>query len=253
MLNILNVILDWIKDILTQCIQDNLNGMFDQINAEVGTIAGTVGLTPAAWNAGVFSMIRALSDNVVVPVAGMILTFVLCYELISMIIDRNNFHDIETFLFFKWIFKCFVAVYFVTHTFDITVAVFELAQRMVERSAGIITGTTAIDFATAAGNIAGQLESMGIGELFGLLVETLLLRLTAPIMSLCVMLVLVGRMVEIYVRPLGRLSNPAFSKRLEIVSRKEGEISNQSSHDLSKWGNPMGSVAYRYHFDMVRV
>ena len=91
MLNILNVILDWIKDILTQCIQDNLNGMFDQINAEVGTIAGTVGLTPAAWNAGVFSMIRALSDNVVVPVAGMILTFVLCYELISMIIDRVRF------------------------------------------------------------------------------------------------------------------------------------------------------------------
>ena len=199
MLNILDTILSWIKDILTQCIQDNLNGMFDQINAEVGTIAGTVGLTPAAWNAGVFSMIRALSDNVVVPVAGMILTFVLCYELISMIIDRNNFHDIETFMFFKWIFKCFVAVYFVTHTFDITVAVFELAQRMVERSAGIITGTTAIDFATAAGNIAGQLESMEIGELFGLLVETLLLRLTAPIMSLCVMLVLVGRMVEIYV------------------------------------------------------
>ncbi len=199
MLNILETIENWIKEILTQCIQDNLNGMFDQINAEVGTIAGTVGLTPAAWNAGVFSMIRALSDNVVVPVAGMILTFVLCYELISMIIDRNNFHDIETFLFFKWIFKCFVAVYFVTHTFDITVAVFELAQRMVERSAGIITGTTAIDFAAAAGNIAGQLESMGIGELFGLLVETLLLRLTAPIMSLCVMLVLVGRMVEIYI------------------------------------------------------
>ena len=199
MLNILETILDWTKNILTECITDNLNGMFDQINTEVGAVAGTVGQTLADWNAGVFSMIRTLSDNVIVPVAGMILTFVLCYELISMIIDRNNFHDIETFIFFKWVFKCFVAVYFVTHTFDITIAIFELAQHIVQQSAGIITGTTAIDFAAAAGNIADQLDGMGIGELFGLLVETLLLRLTVPIMSLCVMLVLVGRMVEIYV------------------------------------------------------
>ena len=199
MLNILDTILTWIENILTECITDNLNGMFDQINTEVGAVAGTVGQTPATWNAGVFSMIRQLSDNVVVPVAGMILTFILCYELISMIIDRNNFHDIETFLFYKWIFKCFVAVYFVTHTFDITVAIFELAQHIVQQSAGIINGSTDIDFAAAAGNIASQLDGMGIGELFGLLVETLLLRLTVPIMSLCVMLVLVGRMIEIYV------------------------------------------------------
>ena len=199
MLNILDTILNWIENILTECITDNLNGMFDQINTEVGAVAGTVGQTPATWNAGVFSMIRQLSDNVVVPVAGMILTFILCYELISMIIDRNNFHDIETFLFYKWIFKCFVAVYFVTHTFDITVAIFELAQHIVQQSAGIINGSTDIDFAAAAGNIASQLDGMGIGELFGLLVETLLLRLTVPIMSLCVMLVLVGRMIEIYV------------------------------------------------------
>ena len=199
MLNILDTILNWIKGILTDCITDNLNGMFDQINNEVGGIAASVGQTPAAWNAGVFSMIRALSDNVIIPVAGMILTFVLCYELISLVIDRNNLHDFETFAFYKWIFKSFVAVYFVSHTFDITIAIFELAQRMVERSAGLIVGTTAIDFATAAGNIASQLDGMGVGELFGLLVETLLLRLTVPIMSLCVMLVLVGRMVEIYI------------------------------------------------------
>lgn len=199
MLNILDTILDWIKSILTDCITDNLNGMFDQINNEVGGIAASVGQTPAAWNAGVFSMIRALSDNVIIPVAGMILTFVLCYELISLVIDRNNLHDFETFAFYKWIFKSFVAVYFVSHTFDITIAIFELAQRMVERSAGLIVGSTAIDFATAAGNIASQLDGMGVGELFGLLVETLLLRLTVPIMSLCVMLVLVGRMIEIYI------------------------------------------------------
>ena len=199
MLNILETILDWIKDILSDCIIDNLSGMFDQLNSEVGEVAGTVGQTPEAWNAGVFSMIRNLSDNVVVPVAGMILAFVLCYELISMIIDRNNLHDLDTFMFFKWVFKCWVAVYFVTHTFDITIGVFELAQHMVQQSAGIITGSTAIDFASVAGNIADQLDGMGVGELFGLLVETLLLRLTVPIMSMCVMLVLIGRMIEIYI------------------------------------------------------
>lgn len=199
MLNILETIQNWIKDILSACIIDNLTGMFDQLNSEVGEVAGTVGTTPEAWNAGVFSMIRNLSDNVVVPVAGMILAFVLCYELISMIIDRNNLHDLDTFMFFKWVFKCWVAVYLVTHTFDITIGVFELAQHMVQQSAGIITGSTAIDFASAIGNVADQLDGMGVGELFGLLVETLLLRLTVPIMSLCVMLVLVGRMIEIYI------------------------------------------------------
>ena len=199
MLNILDIILNWIKDILSECITDNLSGMFDQINTEVEAIAGTVGQTPADWNAGVFSMIRTLSNNVVIPVAGIILTFVLCYELISMLIDRNSFHDIETFLFFKWIFKCVAAVFFVTHTFDITMAIFELAQNMVQQSAGVITGTTAIDFATAVGDITAQLDGMGVGELFGLLVETLLLRLTMPILSLCVMLVLVGRIVECFI------------------------------------------------------
>ena len=199
MLNILDTILEWIQDILTECILDNLNGMFDQMNSEVGAVVGMAGQTPASWNAGVFSMIRQLSDNVAVPIAGMILTFVLGYELISMVIDRNNLHDFETFIFFKWIFKCFVAVYFVTHTFDITVGIFELAQFMVLRSAAVIGGNTAIDFAAAAGNIESQISAMGIGELFGLLVETLLLRLTVPIMAVCVMLVLVGRMVEIYV------------------------------------------------------
>ena len=199
MLNILDIITDWIKDILRDCIIGNLDGMFDQINSEVGEVAANVGTTPAAWNAGVFSMIRNLSDNVVVPIAGMIITFVLCYELISMIIDRNNLHDFETFIFFKWIVKAFISVTLVTHTFDITMAIFELAQNVVQQSAGIITGTTSIDFTTAIGNVTTQLEAMELGELFGLLVETLLLKITTPIMSLCVMLVLIGRMIEIYI------------------------------------------------------
>ncbi len=199
MLNILDIIADWIKGILRDCITGNLDGMYDQINRQVGEVSAQVGQTPAAWNAGVFSMIRNLSDNVVVPIAGVIITFVLTYELITMITEKNNLHDFETFMFFKWIFKAFVAVSLVTHTFDITMGIFELAQNVVQRSAGIISGTTDIDFAAVLGDIAEQLEPMGIGELFGLLVETMLLRITAPILSLCVMLVLVGRMVEIYI------------------------------------------------------
>lgn len=199
MLNILDTIQEWLKSILIECILGNFSGMFDQINTQVGEVAGEVGKTPAAWNAGVFSMIRNLSDNVVVPVAGLIITFVLTYELITMIIDRNNLHDFDTFTIYKWIFKAFVAVYLVTHTFDITMAIFELGQHIVQQSAGIITGSTSIDFAAALGDVQVQLDAMGIGELIGLLVETLLLRITSPILSLCIMLVLVGRMIEIYI------------------------------------------------------
>ena len=199
MLNILDIITDWIKGILRDCIMGNLDGMFDQINSEVGEVAANVGKTPAAWNAGVFSMIRNLSDNVVVPVAGMIITFVLCYELISMLMEKNNFHDFETYAIYKWVLKAFIAVYLVTHTFDITMAIFELAQNVVQQSAGIITGTTSIDFATVIGDVSTQLEAMELGELFGLLVETMLLKITMPILSFCVMIVLVGRMIEIYI------------------------------------------------------
>ena len=199
MLNILDIIIDWLTELLKDCIMGNLDGMFDQINREVGEVAANVGTTPAAWNAGVFSMIRSLSDNVIVPIAGIVLTFILCYELISMIIEKNNLHDFETFAIYKWIVKTFIAVYLVTHTFDITMAIFEVAQSIVHQSASIITGTTSISFASALGDVAAQLDGMGIGELFGLLVETMLLRITMPILSLCVMLVLVGRMIEIYI------------------------------------------------------
>ena len=199
MLNVLDSIREWMMEVLRECIISNLSGLFDQINTEVGEVAANVGTTPAAWNAGVFSMIRNLSDNVVVPIAGMVITFVLCYELITMLMERNNFHDFESFALFKWVFKACVAVYLVTNTFNITMAIFDLAQTVVQRSAGIITGTTSVDFAAAIGDVAAQLETMELGELFGLLIETMLLKITMPILSLCVMLVLVGRMIEIYI------------------------------------------------------
>ncbi len=199
MLNILDQIEQWIKGFLIECITGNLSGLFDQVNEAVGGVAADVGKTPQDWNAGVFSMIRALSDNVIVPIAGIILTFVLCYELISMITEKNNMHDFDTFNIFKWIFKVFVATYFVTHTFDITMAIFELSQSVVRQSTGVITGNTNIQFDAVMGSLTAQLETMENGELFGLLVETMLIRITTPILSVCVMLVLVGRMVEIYI------------------------------------------------------
>ncbi|GMG56910.1 VirB6/TrbL-like conjugal transfer protein, CD1112 family [Enterococcus gallinarum] len=199
MLNILDQIEQWIKDFLIECITGNLSGLFDQVNDAVGDVAADVAKTPQTWNSGVFSMIRSLSDNVIVPIAGIILTFVLCYELISMIVEKNNMHDFDTFNIFKWIFKVYVATYLVTHTFDITMAIFELSQTVVRRSAAVITGNTSIRFSAVLGSLASQLDTMGIGELFGLLVETALIRITTPILSVCVMLVLVGRMVEIYI------------------------------------------------------
>ncbi len=199
MLNILDQIGQWIRDFLIECITQNLSGLFDQVNEAVGDVAVEVGKTPQNWNAGVFSMLRSLSDNVIVPVAGMILTFVLCYELISMITEKNNMHDFDTFNIFKWIFIVFVATYFVSHTFDITMAVFDVSQNVVQRSAAVITGRTDVPFDTVMAGLMTQLNTMGNGELFGLLVETMLLRLTTPVLSLCIMLVLVGRMVEIYI------------------------------------------------------
>lgn len=199
MLNIFEQIEEWIKTFLIDCINGNLSGVFDMVNSAVGDVAGKVGETPEEFNSGVFSMIRTLSDNVVVPIAGIILTFVLCYELISMIIEKNNMHDFDTFNLFKWMFKVFVAVYLVTNTFNIVMAVFDLAQHVVQSSSGVIVGDANIDIESMLGNFAPTLEAMGIGELLGLLVETFLLRAATPIMSICVSLVLVGRMIEIYI------------------------------------------------------
>ena len=200
MQNILEQIEQWIKEFLIDCITGNLTGMFDEVNSKVGEIATEVGKTPQLWNSGVFSMIQNLSETVIIPIAGLIVTFVLCYELIGMIIEKNNLHgDFDTFQLFKWIFKTFVATYIVTHTFDIVIAVFELSQNIVNQSATVINGNTAIEFNTIIGDLTEQLENMEVGELFLLLIETSLVGVTMNAVSICVTLVLLGRMVEIYI------------------------------------------------------
>ena len=199
MLNILAIIWDWIKDMLRECIKGNLSGMFDSVNDKIGAVAADVGTSPADWNPGIFSMIRTLSHNVIIPIAGMVLAFVLCYELISMLTEKNNMHDFETYNLYKWAVKSVIAIYLVTHTFDITMAIFDVGQHVVRLSAGLTAGRTSVDFAAALGDIDTQLQAMEMGELLGLLVETTLLKITVPALSICIMLVVVSRMIEIYI------------------------------------------------------
>ena len=198
MKGILDSINEWIREILIGAINGNLSTMFGDVNEKVGSIAGEVGQTPQAWNASIFSMIRTLSENVIVPVAGLVITYVLCYELITMITDKNNMHDVDTFMFFKWFFKSWVAVYLVTHTFDITMAVFELAQHVVGGAAGVIGGNTSINVNSALSSMQSQFGSMEIPELLLLVMETSLVSLCMKIMSILITVILYGRMIEIY-------------------------------------------------------
>ncbi len=198
MKGILDSINEWIKGILVGAINGNLSTMFGDVNEKVGSIAGEVGQTPQAWNASIFSMIRTLSENVIVPIAGLVITYVLCYELITMITDKNNMHDIDSFMFFKWFFKAWVAVYLVTHTFDITMAVFELAQHVVAGAAGVIGSNTSINVNAVLSSMQSQLGSMDIPELLLLVMETSLVSLCMKIMSILITVILYGRMIEIY-------------------------------------------------------
>ena len=142
---IIEMIQEWFKELLIDGIISNLSGTFDTVNTKVGEIAGEVGMTPAGWNGGIFNMIRGLSETVIVPIAGIILTFVMCYELIQLIVEKNNLHDFDTWLFWKWIFKTFCAVLIVTNTWNIVMAVFDVAQSVVNQSAGVIISDAGID------------------------------------------------------------------------------------------------------------
>lgn len=196
--SILEKIEEAIKELLIGWIENNLTNMFTDVNDKVGAIAGEVGRTPSSWNSGIFQMIRGLSENVIVPIAGIIITFVLCYELISMITEKNNMHEMDTWMFFKWFFKAAVAIYLVTNTFDIVMAVFDIGQNVVSGAAGIINGSTNIDIQSTLDSMRTGMEAMEIGELLGLSIETLVISLCLKIMSILIMVILYGRMIEIY-------------------------------------------------------
>ena len=191
-------IADWLKEILIDGITSNLSGMFDSTNQRIGEIAGNVGMTPQAWNGGVFAMIQNLSETVIVPIAGLILAFVMTLELIQLITEKNNLHDLDTWMFFKWAFKSAAAVLIVTNTWNIVMGVFDVAQNVVSRSAGVIVGNTDLDISPVMNGLEARLENMEIGELFGLWFQSLFVGITMHAITICVFLVTYGRMIEIY-------------------------------------------------------
>ena len=198
MLGIWDSFLDWIKEFLISLVNLNLTTMFTDVNERVGTIAAEVGSTPQGWNGSIYSMVSNLSSNVMMPIAGMILSLVLCYELISMITSANNLQTVDTWIFFKFAFKGGIAVYQLSHTFDIAMAVFDVSQHLVSRAAGVISHDTNIDISAAIATLDAAMETMELGELLTLAVETFFLRFCLKLLSIVIMVVLYGRMVEIY-------------------------------------------------------
>ena len=193
-----NKVTEWLKEMLIGSIMGNLTGLFDSVNEQVSEIATTVGTTPQGWNAGVFSMIQSLSETVIVPIAGIILTFVMTYELIQMIIDRNYMHDFDKFMFFKLIFKNFVAVTIVTNTWNIVMAVFDVAQHVVNNAAGVIVSNTDMDLSSVVTNMEARLMEMEIGPLFSLWFQSLLVGIISWVLTICIFVIVYGRMIEIY-------------------------------------------------------
>lgn len=196
--SIFEAIEEWMRELLTGMVQSNLTTMFTDVNDKTGQIATQVGQTPQGWNSSIFNMIQGLSNSVIIPIAGMIITFVLCYELISMLTERNNMHEIDTWMFFKYFVKMWIAVYLVSNTFTITMAVFDVGQSVVNSAAGVLNGDTAIDISEAIADIETTMEAMEIGDLVVLALETLIVSFGMKIMSVVITVIMYGRMIEIY-------------------------------------------------------
>nr|WP_325233850.1 CD0415/CD1112 family protein [uncultured Oscillibacter sp.] len=195
--SILDAIAEWLKELLISGIMGNLTGVFDSVNSRVGEIATDVGMTPASFSPGIFSMIRSVSETVIIPIAGLILTFIACYELIQLIIEHNNLSNFETWIIFKWIFKTFVAVTLISNCFNIVMAVFDVCQNVISRSGGIIGASTAVsDSAIAA--MEATLETYGVGTLLGIYLMSFVIQLTLWILSIVIFVIVYGRMIEIY-------------------------------------------------------
>lgn len=195
---LLDSIKEWLKELLISGILGNLTGMFDSVNEKVGDISNQVGLTPQAWNGGIFSMVQTLSETVILPIAGVILAFVMTLELIQLIADKNNLHDVDTWMFFRWVFKTACAILIVTNTWNIVMGVFDVAQSVVASASGVIGGSTNIDLETIVPDMQAQLEAMDLGPLLGLWVQSLFVGLTMWALTICIFLITFGRMIEIY-------------------------------------------------------
>ena len=217
---ILDSIAEWLKEVLVGGIISNLSGMFDSVNSQVGDIAGQVGATPQAWNGTIYNMIRTLSDNVIIPIAGVILAFVMTMELIQMVSDKNNMHgDVDTWMFFKWIFKTACAVLIVTNTWNIVMGVFDVGQSVVNSAAGIINADTSIDINSVVVDLEDRLMDMDIGPLFGLWFQSLFVGICTWALTICIFIITYGRMIEIYL-----VTSVAPIPMATMVSKESGNM-----------------------------
>ena len=221
--NLLNFIWDkiteWLKGLLVSGILSNLNGLFDSINSKVGEVATIVGQTPQSWNSSIFSMVRSLSDNVMIPIAGVILTLVACMELIQMLIDRNNMHDTDAALIFRWVMKTSIATLFVTNTWNIVMGIFDVAQSVVSKASGVVLADTAIDLSAVLGDLEARLMEMEVGTLFGLWFQSSLIGIIAWALSICIFIITYGRMIEIYM-----ITSVAPIPMATMVNREWGQM-----------------------------
>lgn len=212
MQSIIEQITEWLRTMLVSGIMDNLTGMFDSVNQQVASMTGDIGMTPAEFSPGIFSLIQNISETAIMPIAGMILTFIACYELIQMIIEHNNLANLDTWIFFKWIFKTYIAVVLITNTFNITMAIFDMAQHVVSASGGLISQNMAID-TSALSAMEEQLLTMELGVLLSIFMQTLIVQVGTQILAIIIFIIVYGRMIEIYLStslapiPLATLAN----------------------------------------------
>ena len=193
-----DAITEWLKEILVSGIMSNLSGMFDGVNDKVGEISTQVGMTPQAWNSSIFNIVQNLSEHVIMPIAGVILAFVMTLELVQILMDKNNFHDVETVVFFKWVFKTACAILIVTNTWTIVMGIFDVAQGVVNQASGIIIGDTSIDLSSVMPDMEEQLMEMELGPLFGLWFQSLFVGITMWALTICIFIITYGRMLEVY-------------------------------------------------------
>ena len=191
-------ITDWLRDVLVSGILSNLSGMFDGVNEKIGDIAGQVGAAPQAWNSSIFNMVHSLSETVILPIAGVMLAFIMTLELIQMVTERNSLHDVDSWMFFRWIFKTACAILIVSNTWNIVMGAFDAAQEVVSRSAGVITGDASIDLTAVIPDMEAQLRAMELGPLLGLWFQSMFIGITMWALTICIFIITYGRMIEVY-------------------------------------------------------
>ena len=253
-------ITDWLKELLISGILGNLGGLFDNVNAQVGEIAVTVGMTPGAFNHGVFALIRTLSETVVLPIAGLLLTFVMTWELIQMIIDQNNLHQLDTWIFFKWVFKTMIAVLILSNTFNIVMGIFDVSQHVVSGAAGVISGSTDVNLNMLAA-LEAELWLMDVGPLLGLWLQSIIIGVIVLALNVVVFVIIYGRMIEIFILtslaplPMATLTSHAMSGMGQNYMKSMLAIGFQGLlimvcvaiyavlvQNIAVVGDPMGSV-----------